>query len=83
MLRHFRSGVPEPKIPQRFFGGIGRNKNLRLRWFDGSASSPQAGSPRVRAGHSSFAKRLKPHFFPEGRFMIFAGSRPGGMLQKS
>jgi len=25
MLRDFRSGVPEPKIPQRFFAGMGSN----------------------------------------------------------
>jgi hypothetical protein len=37
-------------------------------------------STQLRAGHSICAKRLKTHFFPEGRFVIFAGSRPGGML---
>jgi hypothetical protein len=62
MLRHFRSGVPEPKIPQRFFAGIGRNKT----------------TPSVFR-----ASKLYPQFPPEGRFTIFAGSRQGGMLQKS
>ena len=50
MLRYFRSGVPEPKIPQRFFGGIRSNKS----------------KPSVRSAS-------KTYFFPEGRFMIFAG----------
>jgi len=81
MLRHFSvSEIPfdrlragrHIKMPQRFFGGISPSTQL-----------VRQGSPQVRAGHSVCAKRLKTHFFPEGRFMIFAGSRPGGMLQKS
>jgi hypothetical protein len=30
MLRYFRSGVPEPKIPQRFFAGMGSNKTTSI-----------------------------------------------------
>ena len=60
MLRYFRSGVPEPKIPQRFFGGMGSNKP-----FD-SAQGKQL--------HLCEAPQIYIlNFFPEGRFMIFAG----------
>jgi hypothetical protein len=60
-----------------------------LRYFSVSEIPPHKNSATVlrrnqeKIREPPGAKRLKTHFFPEGRFMIFAGSRPSGMLQKS